>query len=110
MEFISGNFKLKTNLGEEFFKHKLDSSEWVIGMIDDNPGINDENNNNFYMDIIVEEESTRVFKDWVSVKLFDKTTRCGHLEHWYPSGKGWFAISFDEKWAKTKSDVQKVQK
>lgn len=108
MEFISGNFRLKTNLEEEFFKPKLDSGEWVIGMIEDNPGMNDKANNNFYMDVSVtssdNETTERSFKNWFSVKLFDGTCRHGHLAHWYPGTKGWFAISFDEKWNKTKSD------
>ena len=105
MQFNRGSFSLKTNLNRANYKTKLDNNIWKIGTIRDNPGIDDENNDNFYTTvqntIMGNDNPTdhRVFKNKVRVKLYDGSMVTGHIIHWVRNGgRGWFAITNDKWW------------
>tara|TARA_B100001559_G_scaffold244100_1_gene207139 strand:- start:362 stop:655 length:294 start_codon:yes stop_codon:yes gene_type:complete len=96
MEFVDDSFRLQTNLDEDNFD-KLQNGVWKIGLIADNPGIDDESNNTFYetvQDDVVSKEDKRCFKNIIPVVLYDNSTVTAHLIHWHKPG-GWFCVSFD---------------
>ena len=104
MQFKRGAFTLKTNLDNNY-RSILDNDIWKIGTIKDNPGIDNENNEDYY--ITVQNKITRgnnpvnhrVFKNKVTVKLYDGSVETGHIIHWVKHGSGgWFAITKDRWW------------
>ena len=105
MQFTRGSFTLKTNLDENNYRSKLDNNIWKIATIKDNPGIDNENNENYYTTVQTKiktsdtQESHRVFKNKVTVKIYDGSLETGHIIHWVSNGgKGWFAITNDNWW------------
>ena len=104
MQFTRGAFSIKTNLDENN-RSKLENNIWRIGTISDNPGIDDENNEDYYITVqnkMTGDDNTinhRVFKNKVSVKLYDGSVETGHIIHWVKHGSGgWFAITNDKWW------------
>jgi len=75
---------------------QLLSGEWKIGLIKDNPGIENRQNNVFYEDggILYKNERFRVFKDRVYVRLGDGSYVEGNIIYWNLWG-GWFCVN---KW------------
>ena len=71
-----------------------------LGFINDNPGLENENNNKFYHDendILKKEEIHRCFNNKVTVNLCNGETKLGHLIHWAPE-IGFFCISLEKWW------------
>ena len=96
MEFVDNSFRLKTNLDKASFD-KLQTGQWKIGLITDNPGIAEESNDTFYETVERDNEKLRCFKNKVSVVLYDQSTVTAHIIHWH-SSEGWFCVTFDTFW------------
>jgi len=105
MQFIRGDFSIKTNLNENNYANILDNNIWKIGTISDNPGIDEETDDNYYTTVENKDvqdnasKTRRAFKNKVSVKLYDGTEETGHLIHWVNNrSNGWFAITKEPWW------------
>jgi hypothetical protein len=88
--------------------HKIANGSSIFCFCDDNSGIEDENNDLFYIEKEIpqtgddENKKVRVFKDNVTVKSEDGQTVYGCIEHWCPMGgesgpRGWFMLDATEK-------------
>ncbi len=89
----------KVNLGKDSL-NKLVKGDWELGFINDNPGLENENNNKFYHDEndeLKKDEIHRCFNNKVTVNLCNGETKLGHLIHWAPE-IGFFCISLDKWW------------
>lgn len=89
---------VNTNLRDHSYD-LLNSGIWELGFINDNPGIIDSNNDNFYCnkEKKKENESYRSFKNKVSVLLCDGKKVNKHIIHWVES-EGWFCITNEIFW------------
>ena len=79
---------VETNIaGDDFIK--LQEGKWEIGILEDNPGLDDINNNNFYKDNRDDNKKSnkkRILKNKVNVKLIDGKTKYAHIIHWNLNG------------------------
>ena len=103
-ENSSGEQKqININLKENSYG-KLLSREWDLGFIEDNPGIDETTNTNFYHKEKINrgngEEEHICFNNKVTVKLCNGSIKTGHMIHWVPSilNKGIFCISYSPFW------------
>jgi len=97
MEFVDNTFRFKTNLGDSCFD-KLHTGVWKIGLFADNLGIDNENSDKFYEDVIVGDKTKdagdktiRCFKNKVCCTLYDESIVDAHIIHWHKSGR-WFSL------------------
>ena len=67
----------------------------IIGFIDDNTGIDDKNNNEFYQD--VGDKEKRHFKNKVNVVLADGSKVYQHICHWNSTDK-YFCTTSESYW------------
>jgi len=97
MEFVDGDFRRRTNLAPSCFEH-VQTGKWKIGVFADNPHIEDETSDTFYMDATgLDDETYRCFKNKVPVTLYDNSQVDAHIIHWHQSGQ-WFCVTFDTFW------------
>ena len=95
--------QININLGDIAYD-KLINGEWNLGFIQDNPGIDQEINSNFYhkekINIGNTQEENCCFNNKITVKLCDGSIKTGHMIHWVPNilEKGLFCISNDRFW------------
>ena len=93
---------IETNIaGDDFIK--LQEGKWEIGIFQDNPGLDDINNNNFYKDDKDDNEKSnkkRILKNKVNVKLIDGQSKYAHIIHWNlnNSNDKFFCIDNDSFW------------
>ncbi|VVU95267.1 hypothetical protein CPAV1605_992 [seawater metagenome] len=93
------NFKdqnIPTNLAGDCI-NKLNSSFWQLGFISDNPGIDDINNDSYYVTKSKGSTDHKIFKNKVKVKLINGRVVEKHIIHWVKTD-GYFCISNDEFW------------
>ena len=70
---------VKTNIaGDDFIK--LQEGKWEIGIFQDNQGLDDINNDNFYEND--EKSQKRILKNKVNIKLINGQNKYGHIIHW----------------------------
>lgn len=92
---------INTNIGYPDFK-KLEGGIWEIGLISDNPGLND-SSSDYYKTVqkkIIGNDQTsdhRCFKNKVLIKLLDGSEKNAHIIHWCRNG-GYFCITNDSFW------------
>ena len=97
MEFVDAPFRCQTNLAQSCFEH-VQTGKWKIGRFADNPHIEDETSNTFYMDATGPDDTQyRRFKNKVPVTLYDNSQVDAHIIHWHKSGQ-WFCVTFDTFW------------
>ena len=100
MIYKDENFKIQTNLVDSSFEN-LTNGTWKIGLIKDNPGITNEENDRYYKSENIKigetDENIRCFKNKVNVKLYDGTETHAHIIHWVKS-MGWFCITYSKFW------------
>ncbi len=76
---------IETNIaGDDFIK--LQEGKWEIGIFQDNPGLDNINNSDFYKDDKnnngEKSDKKRILKNKVNVKLIDGQTKYAHIIHW----------------------------
>ena len=92
---------INTNIGYPDFK-KLEEGIWEIGLISDNPGLND-SSSDYYKTVQkkvigdVETSEHRCFKNKVLIKLLDGSEKNAHIIHWCRNG-GYFCITNESFW------------
>ena len=92
---------IRTNICYPDFQ-KLETGVWEIGLISDNPGLND-SNSDYYKTVkrekIGENQTSdhRCFKNKVLIKLLDGSQKNAHIIHWCCNG-GYFCITNDVFW------------
>lgn len=97
MEFEDNSFQLPTNLSGECLEH-VRSGTWKIGLVADNPDIENKSSDIFYMDAKDHAGQTyRKFRNKVPVTLYDNSQVEAHIIHWHETGK-WFCVTFDSFW------------
>jgi hypothetical protein len=97
MDFVDAPFRCQTNLAPSCFGH-IQTGAWKIGLFADNPRIEDETSDTFYMDAKgLDDQKYRCFKNKVPVTLYDKSQVDAHVIHWHKSGR-WFCVTFDTFW------------
>ena len=96
MRFTTNGIEIHTNLAEKSFE-KLQNGTFKIGIFSNNPGINNEDNDNFYTTKTYKKQQIRVFRNKVNVKLLDGNTVNAHIIHWHPSRK-YFCITTSPFW------------
>ena len=99
MNFVDTNFSQQTNLDKDCAEY-LTNGIWKIGLIKDNPGIDNPTNDQFYTtEKGIDEQEYRCFQNKVNVELYDNSKVYAHIIHWVKS-EGWFCVSFHEFWNK----------
>ena len=93
---------IETNIaGDDFIK--LQEGKWEIGIFQDNPGLENINNSDFYKDVDMdklkdkeEPHLKRCLKNKINVKLVDGQTKYAHIIHWTLSDPNtkFFCITF----------------
>jgi len=83
---------IKVNLIGKCFENLLNGT-WELGFINDNPGLENDQNDTFYHT----EEKHKCFNNKVVVKLCDGSIKTGHIIHWY-SEKNIFCINNSPFW------------
>ena len=96
MLFTTNGIEINTNLAEKSFE-QLQNGTFKIGIFNDNPGINNEDNDNFYTTETYKKQKIRVFRNKVNVKLLDGNTMNAHIIHWHPS-RQYFCITISPFW------------
>ena len=96
MRFITNGIEINTNLAEKSFE-QLQNGTYKIGVFSDNPGINNEDNDNFYTTEKYKNKTFRTFRNKVKVKLLDGSIINAHIIHWHPSRK-YFCITTSLFW------------
>jgi hypothetical protein len=99
MIYSSNKGEINTNLAGDSYQ-KLTNGIWKLGLINDNPGIDDKESS-FYQDFNHnkgnEDVKGRCFKNKVNVVLADNSTITAHIIHWVKSD-GYFCITIDNFW------------
>ena len=88
------NVSINTNLSGSCYE-KLINGIWKIGFFDDNMGIDDKNNDEFYQD--VGDKEKRHFKNKVNVVLADGSKVYQHICHWNSTDK-YFCTTSESFW------------
>ena len=91
---------INTNIGGKDFQ-KLVEGIWEIGLISENPGL-DDISSDFYKTITIEKTGNdksdhKCFKNKVSIKLMDGSQKNAHIIHWHKNN-GYFCITNDSFW------------
>ena len=92
---------INTNIGYPDLK-KLEEGIWEIGLISDNPGLND-SSSDYYKTVqknVIGDDQTsehRCFKNKVLIKLLDGSEKNAHIIHWCRNG-GYFCITNESFW------------
>lgn len=92
---------IQTNIAYPDFK-KLETGVWEIGLISDNPGLND-SSSDYYKTVqknLIGDDQTsehRCFKNKVLIKLLDGSEKNAHIIHWCRNG-GYFCITNESFW------------
>jgi hypothetical protein len=92
---------ITTNLAGDCYKC-LEEGVWEIGLISDNPGLNDSQSDYYktvQRNIKVENQKSdhRCFKNKVLIKLLNGSKKTAHIIHWCVND-GYFCISNDSFW------------
>lgn len=96
MLFKTQYVEINTNLADNSYQ-KLINGIWKLGLVNDNPGIDDKSSS-FYQDYQSKNNITyRSFKNKVNVVLADNSTITAHIIHWVKSD-GYFCITVDNFW------------
>ena len=73
--------KFKVNLDQDLIKAMKDAGSCFC-WFKDNPGINDENNEKFYMTEKDENDSSRVLREGITVTAENGDKVTGYVSHW----------------------------
>ena len=87
---------VEINIAEQTLD-KLLNKTWELGFINQNPGLQDENNNLYYKTTTYNDKEHRDFKNKVKVKLCDGNVKTAHIIHWCKS-KNLFCITHNTFW------------
>ena len=96
MIFKYNTRKINTNLAGDSF-HKLNSGRWKLGFFSENAGLNNKDNNAFYQDYTIDNETHRGLKNKVSVRLINGEIVNKHIILWNRS-QDYFCITEDKFW------------
>ena len=87
--------------------HMLLNGTAIFCFCKDNPGIEDKNNDRFYVEKDVgtgmeEGQKVKAFKETITAQSEDGRTVRGHIDHWCPMGgnaeqQGWFVLDTTKK-------------
>ena len=86
------------NLGDKLLE-EFDNQQWKFFNINQNPGLLDESNNNYFFAKTDEHTNSeyKCFKNKVMIETVDGRQHNAHIIHWAKSG-GWGCITFSEFW------------
>ena len=92
---------INTNLAGDCYKC-LEEGVWEIGLISDNPGLNDSQSDYYktvQRNIKVENQTSdhRCFKNKVLIKLLNGSKKTAHIIHWCVNDD-YFCITNDSFW------------
>ena len=90
---------IKVNLAGKCFENLLNGT-WELGFINDNPGLENDQNDTFYHteeNKLSEKETHKCFNNKVTVKLCDGSIKTGHIIHWF-SKNNIFCITNSQFW------------
>lgn len=90
----SKNINLNTNLAGNCYEDLI-NGRWNIGFIDDNKGLEDPNNDEFYEK--KNDKEGKNFKNKVNVVLADGSKVYQHIIHWHESD-GYFCTTSNSFW------------
>ena len=99
MIFKFEKHEINTNLASKCYDYLVDGT-WKIGLVNDNKLITDKTSN-YYEDKTINlhnnEQTSRVFRNKINVKLIDGTRVNAHIIHWHPTN-GYFCITLNNFW------------
>lgn len=87
---------IHTNLGGKDFEN-LKEGIWEIGLISDNPGLNDIKSDFYKTNVLNNETEYRILKSKVLIQLIDGNKKNCHIIHWCPDDN-YFCITNDIFW------------
>ena len=91
--------KFKVNLDDDLIKKMKDAGAWFC-WFKDNPGINDEQNETFYMTEKDDEEESRVLREDITVTSENGQIqpRSGYVSHWVENKHGETTGTYIKEW------------
>ena len=96
MIFEQRNKSINTNLNEQSFENLM-TGKWQIGLISDNIGLKDINNDIYFKTVTLKNREHRCLKNKVAVRLLDGSLVEKHIIHWVAS-QNYFCIDNDTFW------------